>query len=297
MSGSNIIKHMDLTTENWDLIIKRLGFHNKKQAPKEHMTAGSPGWTTQALATFNSNPFEWCQAMAAMAGKGGWGSQIDEMDPGSEFRMLPIFLAPLAVSLAFVDVDVINVIPLFFFFAWLASYSHVLPWPPPYSWLCQLYPLVIKHGNFENPPFLNSPIKFIQTSPVKGAFPMIFPWSHGMRPLRADWSRWPTMLRSPSQDSQGQIGGSHPWRISGFHQPKWEHNQETQETTWLFWGKPTWKYSSKIWLFWGTFFFETQISILRVARYEKMPEGCRICWWFLVVTACTSFTFFHCFWT
>jgi hypothetical protein len=39
------------------------------------------------------------------------------MDPGSEFRMLPIFLAPLAVSLAFVDVDVINVIPLFFFFA------------------------------------------------------------------------------------------------------------------------------------------------------------------------------------
>jgi hypothetical protein len=34
---------MDLTTENWDLIIKRLGFHNKKQAPKEHMTAGSPG--------------------------------------------------------------------------------------------------------------------------------------------------------------------------------------------------------------------------------------------------------------
>jgi hypothetical protein len=36
---------------------------------------------------------------------------------------------------------------------------------------------------------------------------------------------------------------------------------------------------------------------LRVARYEKMPEGCRICWWFLVVTACTSFTFFHCFWT
>ena len=74
-------------------MIKWLGFHSKKQgSPKQNMTVESPDMeqTTlytvgmirvrndelhdfwQALATFNGNPFEWCQA--AME-RGRW--QID----------------------------------------------------------------------------------------------------------------------------------------------------------------------------------------------------------------------------
>ena len=158
MSGSKIIKHMDLTPENWDLIIKRMGFHHKKQAPKRHTwqldhqrwshTLYTVGFFVQvrkgelrrhlqpstAIPSNGARSWQWL-------GKGG-SEALRLMGPGSEFRMWPIFLAPLAVSLAFVDADVINVIPLFFFFAWLASYSHVLPWPPPYSWLCQYFSIV-----------------------------------------------------------------------------------------------------------------------------------------------------------
>ena len=265
MSGSKIIKHMDLTTENWDLIIKRWGFHSKKQAPKEHMTAGSPDselrghlQRSTAIPSNGARPWQpwepwgrgaealrlmkWIQDLSSACYRFFW---LPWLSPLHLLMLMSSMWSPCFSSLH----DQLLIL--------MSFHDH-----PPYSWLCQLYPLVIKHGNFENPPFLNCPIKFtlwwtniamenppclmgkstismaifhcyvsspeaIQTSPVPGAFPMIFPWSHGIRPLRADWSRWPTMLRSPSQDSQGRIGGSHPWRISGFHQPKWEHSQET----------------------------------------------------------------------
>ena len=109
---------------------------------------------------------------------------------------------------------------------------------------------------------------------------MIFPWSHGMRLLRADSSRLQTTLRSASQGGIGAV----PEEYQGFN----NQSGNITKIIWLFWGKPKLDNTSKTSLSRGMRFFQTKISILMVAGVETMPEGCRFCWWFLAVAVCTS---------